>query len=202
MPLAVKRMIWNLCRRSGRQCAVGFCPVRTAYRRHEPPFGGIQGAEPLALLSPHFFGKKWGRRRRPKLRSLPGRPESSFPPLGLLSPRRPLRWVAAGAPLGASPESARRMAGDHRSPLRTARRVVAPHGASGGGGKRADDIRPYGPGSCHTAPRAARQGCRALRLSPRPLEGEVSLQNQRRRHRVRPIRLAGWGPRFFPARAE
>ena len=32
-------------------------------------------------------------------RSLPGRPESSFPPLGLLSPRRPLRWVAAGAPI-------------------------------------------------------------------------------------------------------
>ena len=58
--------------------------------------------------------------------------------------------------------------GDHRSPLRTARRVVAPHGASGGGGKRADDIRPCGPGSCHTAPRAARQGCRALRDGPRP----------------------------------
>ena len=32
-------------------------------------------------------------------RSLPGKPESSFPPLGLLSPRRPLRWVAAGAPI-------------------------------------------------------------------------------------------------------
>src|SRR5699024_681209 len=32
-------------------------------------------------------------------RSLPGKPESSFPPLGLLSPRRSLRWVAAGAPI-------------------------------------------------------------------------------------------------------
>ena len=60
-------------------------------------------------------------------RSLPGKPESSFPPLGLLSPRRPLRWVAAGAPLGASP-GAPRQTGDHRSPLRTARRVVAPYG--------------------------------------------------------------------------
>ena len=60
-------------------------------------------------------------------RSLPGRPESSFPPLGLLSPRRPLRWVAAGAPLGASP-GAPRQTGGHKSPLRTARRVVAPYG--------------------------------------------------------------------------
>ena len=29
-------------------------------------------------------------------RSLPGRPESSFPPLGLLSPPNPLRWAPAG----------------------------------------------------------------------------------------------------------
>ena len=29
---------------------------------------GVHGAEPPALLFPHFFGKKWGRRRRPKLR--------------------------------------------------------------------------------------------------------------------------------------
>ena len=49
-------------------------------------------------------------------RSLPRKRESSFPPLGLLSPRRPLRWVAAGAPLGASP-GAPRQTGDHRSPL-------------------------------------------------------------------------------------
>ena len=204
MPLAVKRMIWNLCRRSGRQCAGGFCPVRTAHRRHEPPFGGIQGAEPLALLSPHFFGKKWGRRRRPKLRIVRFRAGPKAHSLRWASSPRDDHFV--GSPRG--PHWARprgipqQMTGDHRSPLRTARRVVAPHGASGCGGKRADDIRPCGPGSCHTAPRAARQGCRALRLSPRPLEGEVSLQNQRRRHRVRPIRLAGWGPRFFPARAE
>ena len=35
-------------------------------------------------------------------RSLPGRPESSFPPLGLLSPPNPLRWASAGAPITAS----------------------------------------------------------------------------------------------------
>ena len=35
--------------------------------------------------------------------------------------------------------------GDYRSPPRAARRVVAPHGASSCGRKRADDIRPYGP---------------------------------------------------------
>ena len=29
--------------------------------------------------------------------SLPGKPERSLPPLGLLSPREPLRWVRAGA---------------------------------------------------------------------------------------------------------
>ena len=29
--------------------------------------------------------------------SLPGRPERSLPPLGLLSPREPLRWVRVGA---------------------------------------------------------------------------------------------------------
>ena len=30
--------------------------------------------------------------------SLPGKPERSLPPLGLLSPREPLRWVRVGAP--------------------------------------------------------------------------------------------------------
>ena len=32
--------------------------------------------------------------------SLPRKRESSFPPLGLLSPPNPLRWASAGAPLG------------------------------------------------------------------------------------------------------
>ena len=39
-------------------------------------------------------------------RSLPGRPESSFPPLGLLSPPNPLRWASAGAPITASANGA------------------------------------------------------------------------------------------------
>ena len=56
----------------GRQCAVGLRPVRTAHRRREPPFRGAPGEHPRPLLSPHFFGKKWGRpprrRRRGRFR--------------------------------------------------------------------------------------------------------------------------------------
>ena len=54
----------------------------------------------------------------------------------------------SGAPAAQArpPGVPRRMAGDRRSPLRMARRVVAPHGASSCGGKRADDIRPRGTG--------------------------------------------------------
>ena len=55
-----------------RQCAVGLRPVRTAHRRREPPFRGAPGEHPRPLLSPHFFGKKWGRpprrRRRGRFR--------------------------------------------------------------------------------------------------------------------------------------
>ena len=56
--------------------------------------------------------------------SLPGKPESSFPSLGLLSPRRPLRWVAAGAPLGA-PGTAQRLSGPAGCPARAARGAAA-----------------------------------------------------------------------------
>ena len=56
----------------GRRCAPGLCPVRTAHRRREPPFRGAPGEHPQPLLSPHFFGKKWGcpprRRRRGRFR--------------------------------------------------------------------------------------------------------------------------------------
>ena len=58
-------------------------------------------------------------------RSLPRKRESSFPPLGLLSPRRPLRWVAAGAPLGA-PGTAQRLSGPAGCPARAARGAAAP----------------------------------------------------------------------------
>ena len=52
---------------TGRGCTPGSCLLCTACRRHEPPYWGAQGGRsPPALLSPHFFGKKWGRppRRR------------------------------------------------------------------------------------------------------------------------------------------
>ena len=64
--------------------------------------------------------------RRPKLRIVRFRvnAKAHFLRCASFSPRRPLRWVAAGAPLGA--------------PSRRAPR------ASGSGGKRADTIRPYG----------------------------------------------------------
>ena len=52
---------------TGRGCTPGSCPVCTAFRRREPPYwGGAGGTFPRPLLSPHFFGKKWGPR--------PGRP--------------------------------------------------------------------------------------------------------------------------------
>ena len=131
MPLAVKRMIWNLCRRSGRQCEVGFCPVRTAHRRHEPPFGGIQGAEPLALLSPHFFGKKWGRRRRPKLRIVRFRAGPKA---------HSLRWASSphddhsvGSPRGPHWARPRRVPGEWRAT------TGRPYG------RRAESSRPTGP---------------------------------------------------------
>ena len=87
-----------------------------------PRFGGSKGRSPLALLSPHFFGKKWGRRRRPKLRIVRFRAGPKA---------HSLRWASSphddhfvGSPRG--PHWARprgipqQMTGDHRSPLRTA----------------------------------------------------------------------------------
>ena len=62
--------------------------------------------------------------RRPKLRIIRFRVNAKAHSLrwASFSPRRPLRWVAAGAPLGAPGRAPR---------------------ASGYGGRRADDIRPY-----------------------------------------------------------
>ena len=62
---------------TGRGCTPGSCFVCTAFRRHEPPYwGGQGGRSPPALLSPHFFGKKWGR------------PPRRHPPGGWASTRR------------------------------------------------------------------------------------------------------------------
>ena len=78
----------------GRQCRPGLCPACTAHRRHEPPFWGGQGAKPLTLLSPHFFGKKWGPRPgRPAPRGAPRRGNEGTPhPSGL----RPSTFPPAG----------------------------------------------------------------------------------------------------------
>ena len=121
-PKARQRLSRNR-RENGRRCAPGFCPVCTARRRHEPPFwGGAGGYSPGPFFHPAFFGKKAGPR--------PGRPRRE-----------------AGPPPGRRMISAPTGQGNSRASLaftrRTARRVVAPHGASGCGGKRADDIRPY-----------------------------------------------------------
>ena len=76
---------------TGRGCTPGSCFVCTAFRRHEPPYWGVQGGRsPPALLSPHFFGKKWGRppRRHPPggwasiERATTGRPYSVGPSCG------------------------------------------------------------------------------------------------------------------------
>ena len=77
-----------------------------------PRFWGAGGGTPAPSFPP-FLREEMGAPSSAQAadRSLPGRPESSFPPLGLLSPRRPLRWVAAGAPLGAPREGATSMGG-------------------------------------------------------------------------------------------
>ena len=61
-------------------------------------------AKPPAPSFPPFLREEMGAPSSAQAadRSLPGRPESSFPPLGLLSPPNPLRWASAGAPITAS----------------------------------------------------------------------------------------------------
>ena len=78
---------------TGRGCTPGSCLLCTACRRHEPPYwGGQGGRSPPALLSPHFFGKKWGPRPgRPVPRGAP-RCENVEPLIrrGLAAPPSPL----------------------------------------------------------------------------------------------------------------
>ena len=103
------------------------------------PVWGVQGAEPPALLFPHFFGKKWGRRRRPKLRIVRFRAGPKA---------HSLRWAS-------SPHD------DHS--------VGSPRGphwarpAGGAPGRRATTGRPYGCGRMISAPtgRAVDIPCRA-----------------------------------------
>ena len=88
---------------TGRGCTPGSCFVCTAFRRHEPPYWGVQGGRsPPALLSPHFFGKKWGRppRRHPPGGWASTRRADTVRPYGLGSWRtalvRPAPWQTAG----------------------------------------------------------------------------------------------------------
>ena len=83
-------------------------------------------------------------------RSLPGRPESSFPPLGLLSPPNPLRWASAGAPITANANGAGGAPGSSRPT----------------GGRHV--WRPYGCGRMISAPTASAQA--ADRSLPRKRE--------------------------------
>ena len=143
----------------GWQCRPGLCPVCTAHRRHEPPYWGAQGGRsPPALLSPHFFGKKWGPRPgRPVPRGAP-RCENVEP---LIRPS-----VRTGAP---SPFGGKASGGGY-PPLRARRLIRAP-----GSYPRAPSLAPLGQFTLSRATaaalggpfrlagsRAARQGCRAL----------------------------------------
>ena len=120
--------------------------------RRRAPLG--PGAVPLVFLSPHFFGKKWGR---PPRRRVPrGEPPVIERRAKNAAPyRRPPCMAAlridSGQFLYPARRAARRVvapheegdpqcpAGDHRSPLRTVKSYP--------GRSRADDIRPYRPGN-------------------------------------------------------
>ena len=111
---------------TGRGCTPGSCLLCTACRRHESQYWGAQGGRsPPALLSPHFFGKKWGPRPgRPAHPGVPRRiagdhrsPPHRRPKLRIIRFRvnakaHSLRWASSphddhsvgsprGAPLGA-----------------------------------------------------------------------------------------------------
>ena len=101
-------------------------------------------------------------------RSLPGRPESSFPPLGLLSPPNPLRWASAGAPVTASASQwGGRQCTVCSCPVRTAHRRHEPRvqGRSPGGFPTAFDIKSGAPAGKARPPGASRQADGAPRSS-------------------------------------
>ena len=111
---------------TGRGCTPGSCFVCTAFRRHEPPYWGVQGGR--SPPGPSFSPFLREEMRAPAAQACHpgGTPANNGggkpPPYSAWQfPRQPGFYQT----------------GDHRSPLRTVRRVVAPHGASGCGGKRA-----------------------------------------------------------------
>ena len=110
-PITASTSQWD-----GRQCRPGLCPVYTAHRRHEPSVSGGAGGTPPAPSFPPFLREEMGA---PAAQACPpgGTPANNGggkpPPYSAWQfPRQPGFYQT----------------GDHRSPLRTARRVVAPHG--------------------------------------------------------------------------
>ena len=145
---------------TGRGCTPGSCFVCTAFRRHEPPYWGVQGGRsPPALLSPHFFGKKWGRppRRHPPGGWASTRRADTIRPYGLGSWRtalvRPAPWQTAGRVVphrwGA------RRAGIGEPLIRPSERTGAPSPRWGEGSGRAMRA-PRGRARFRTKKRAAR----------------------------------------------
>ena len=135
-----------------------------------PRLGGSKGRSPWPFFPPISLGRNGGAVVGPSCGSFAsGQARKLIPSAGPPLPTTTTSLGRRGGPIGRVPGEC---------PANDGRPQVAPTDGAPSRraprGKRADDIRPYGPGSCHTAPRAARQGCRALRLSPRPLEGEVS----------------------------
>ena len=110
-----------------------------------PPAGGWRAESPRPTSSAQVTDRSLRRKR-----------QSSFPPLCLLSPRRPLRPYIVGPSCGslASPQAAK-LVPSTVPPLPT---TTTPLGRRGGPIRRADGIRPYGPGSCHTAPAGGTPG--------------------------------------------
>ena len=92
---------------TGRGCTPGSCFVCTAFRRHEPPYWGVQGGRsPPALLSPLFLREEMGApaAQAPAGRLASTRRADTIRPYGLGSWRtalvRPAPWQTAGRPGG------------------------------------------------------------------------------------------------------
>ena len=110
------------CTNLARRAAVGAVPLKYHGGRGNCPWGattrralGGSPADRRPQVAPTSSAQAADH-------SLPRKRESSFPPLGLLSPRRPLRWVAAGGPIGCAESSRPTGYVSHRNqyPLTTA----------------------------------------------------------------------------------
>ena len=60
-PPKARQRLYETKKGTGRGCTPGSCFVCTAFRRHEPPYWGVQGGRsPPALLSPPFLREEMG----------------------------------------------------------------------------------------------------------------------------------------------